>query len=170
MASALSSEVRAVQNPALGAMLLWRCSVGYSATHELANPAPLPLLYLVFPIMFHKETAAQVTSTNKASGLRKFSENFQAPGGQSKTDLLLAIGPRARAMRRLSSASLGLAVLGNLIHVEEETGRAIAVSLTPATSGIPVSVRPLLAGAEKLGAWFSQLSLYETALLLQVSL
>lgn len=168
MANALTSEVRAVQNPALGAMLLWRCAVGYAASHEKAEAIPLPLLYLVLPIMFHKDTAELVTSTHRASGLRKFAEKFQAPGQQSKTDLLLAVGPRAKVMRRLSSESLGLAVLGNLIQVEE-TGRANAMSKTPAASGIPSSVRPMLSGAEKLGAWFSGLSLYETALFLQVS-
>lgn len=169
MSGALSREVRAVQNPALGAMLLWRCSVGYSSTHEKAEPIPLPLLYLVLPILFHKDTADLVSGTQKASGLRKFTEKFQL-AAQNKTDLLLAIAPRAQAMRRLTSDALGLALLGSLVSMEQSTAHVIAVSQTPATAGIPASVRPLLAAAEKLGGWFSQLSIYETALLLQVTL
>ncbi len=169
MASPLSREVRAVQNPALGAMLLWRCSVGYSSAHEQAESIPLPLLFLVLPVMFHRETAELIASTQRASGLRKFVEKFQL-AAQNKTDLLLAIGPRAQAMRKLTADSLGLAILCNLIALEEGSGRAIAVSQTPATAGIPAAIRPMLSGAEKLGTWFSQISAYEAALLLQVTL
>jgi len=153
MSTALSSEVRAVQNPALGAMLLWRCCVGYSSSHERAEPIPLPLLYLVLPVLLHKETAELVASTQRASGLRKFSEKFQW-AAQNKTDLLLAIAPRAQAMRRLTSNALGLAVLSNLVTVEQDAARVVAVSRTPATAGIPPSVRPLLAAAEKLAVGF----------------
>jgi len=169
MSDALHREVRAVQNPALGAMLLWRCCVGYSSSHERAQPAPLPLLFLVLPMLLHKETAELVMSTQRGSGLRKFVEKFQL-AAQSKTDLLLAIGPRAQAMRTLTSDSLGLAVVSNLITVDQTTGRVIALSETPATAGIPPSIRPLLGAADKLGAWFAQVSDYETALLLQVTL
>jgi hypothetical protein len=169
MADALNREVRAVQNPALGAMLLWRCCVGYSTSHEQGRPASLPLLFLVLPMLLHKETAELVISTQRASGLRKFVEKFQL-AAQNKTDLLIAIGPRAQVMRRLTADSLGIAVASNLVAVDEITARVIAVSETPATAGIPLSIRPLLGAADKLGAWFSQVSDYEAALLLQVSL
>jgi hypothetical protein len=169
MPAALNREVNAVQNPALGAMLLWRCCVGYSSSHDRAEPISLTLLFLVLPMLLHKETAELVIATQRASGLRKFVEKFQI-AAQSKTDLLLAIGPRAQAMRTLTSHSLGLAVLSNLLTLEPATGRAIPISETPAIAGIPSSVRPLLSAAEKLGVWFAQVSEYETALLLQVTL
>lgn len=168
MPDALNREVRAVQNPALGAMLLWRCCVGYSSAHERAQPAPLPLLFLVLPMLLHKDTAELVMSTQRVSGLRKFVEKFQL-AAQSKTDLLLAIGPRAQAMRKLTGDSLGVAFASNLVTLDRD-GRVIAISETPATAGIPLSIRPLLGAAEKLGAWFAQVSEYETALLLQVTL
>jgi hypothetical protein len=124
-------------------------------------------LFFVLPILFHEETADMLVSTQRASGLRKFAEKFQL-AAQNKTDLLLAIAPRAKAMRRLTGHSLGIAVLSRLIIIDQNSGNVIALSRTPATAGIPASVRPLLAGAEKLGSWFAQVSLYETALLLQV--
>jgi len=167
MATTLNLEARSVQNPGLGAMLLWRCSSGFSDAHERADAIALPLLFLVLPIMFHEETAHLLISTQRASGLRKFAEKFQL-AAQNKTDLLLAIGPRAQNMRRLTMHSLGIAVLSRLIAIDQKSASAVALSRTPAIAGIPASVRPLLTGAEKLGFWFAQLSLYETALLLQV--
>jgi hypothetical protein len=168
-ATSLNRELRAVQNPALAAMLLWRCASGYSAGSNRSAPIPLPLLFLVLPILLHQETAELVTSTLKASGLRKFVEKFQL-AAQSKTDLLLAIGPRAQAMRDLTGEALGIAVLCGVLAFEDDAARAFSLSDTPPVAGIPQSVRPLLGGAEKLGAWFAGASLYEVALLLQVSL
>ena len=142
-------------------------AVGYSSSHERADATPLPLLFLVLPILLHKETADLVISTRRASGLRQFVEQFQL-AAQNKTDLLLAIAPRAQAMRPLTAGSMGIAVLSNLIAIDETSGKALAVSQTPAAVGIPQSVRSLLSAADRLGFWFSQVSEYETALLLQV--
>jgi len=165
----LNREVAAVQNPGLGALLLWRSASGYSQVHERAEDIPLPLLFLVLPIVLHQETTALLAATQKASGLRKFVEKFQL-AAHSKTDLLLAIGPRAHAMRRLTAHSLGIAILSHLLVIDPSTATAVAVSTTPAIAGIPTSVRPMLNAAEKLGNWFADLTLYEIALLLQVRL
>src|SRR5207302_596806 len=108
-----------------------------------------------------------LAATQKGSGLRKFVEKFQL-AAQSKTDLLLAIGPRAHTMRRLTAQSLGIAILSRLLVIDGPTAAAVAVSTTPAVAGIPPSLRPMLNAAEKLGSWFAELSLYEIALLLQV--
>ena len=168
VATSLNRELRAVQNPALAAMLLWRCASGYSAASNRSEPIPLPLLFLVLPILLHQETAELVTSTLRASGLRKFVEKFQL-AAQSKTDLLLAIAPRALALRALTAEALGIAVLCRVLAFEDNAARAFSLSDTPPMAGIPHSIRPLLGGAEKLGAWFAESSLYEVALLLQVS-
>lgn len=149
-------------------MLLWRCASGYSAASNRSEPIPLPLLFLVLPILLHQETAELVTSTLRASGLRKFVEKFQL-AAQSKTDLLLAIAPRALALRALTAEALGIAVLCRVLAFEDNAARAFSLSDTPPMAGIPHSIRPLLGGAEKLGAWFAESSLYEVALLLQVS-
>jgi len=149
-------------------MLLWRCASGYSAASNRSEAIPLPLLFLVLPILLHQETAELVTSTLRASGLRKFVEKFQL-AAQSKTDLLLAIAPRALALRALTAEALGIAVLCRVLAFEDNAARAFSLSDTPPMAGIPHSVRPLLGGAEKLGAWFAGSSLYEVALLLQVS-
>lgn len=149
-------------------MLLWRCASGYSEASNRSEPIPLPLLFLVLPILLHQETAELVTSTLRASGLRKFVEKFQL-AAQSKTDLLLAIAPRALALRALTAEALGIAVLCRILAFEDNAARAFSLSDTPPMAGIPHSVRPLLGGAEKLGAWFAGSSLYEVALLLQVS-
>jgi hypothetical protein len=46
----LNEEVHQVQNPALGAMLVWRYVVGYHKARSDAAGCPLPLLFLVLPL------------------------------------------------------------------------------------------------------------------------
>jgi hypothetical protein len=76
---------------------------------------PLPLSFLVLPIVLHASTYAQVAGTMKKSGLRYFADKFgQAKNSQS--DLVLAIQNRAISLRPTTFESLGIAVLGNFLH------------------------------------------------------
>ncbi len=90
----LSQETQYVQNPALGAMLLWRFAVGYERGSRTASPTPIPLLFLVLPVTLHEETVQFVTSTREASALRAFAGKF-SESRTSKSDLLLAIHRRS---------------------------------------------------------------------------
>jgi hypothetical protein len=166
MINSLSREIRALQNPALGAALLWRSSVAY-AEHNNGSAIPLPYLFLILPITLHKPSAELLTSTRIASGLRMFTEKFYT-SSESKTDLLLGISKRAAAMRKLSLDSLQLALAKRLVALDVDAAAIFPLSKAPPIAGIPPSVRTLLSCAAKLGTWFSEITLYEAALLLQI--
>src|SRR5262245_2493688 len=104
----LSKEIVSVQNTALAAALLWRASTGYSDASE-SKPCPLPLLFLILPILFHEDTAAFAIQTRKNSGLQLFVNKFSETA-TSKSDLLLGIRTRARAMRQQSLEALRLGI------------------------------------------------------------
>lgn len=89
MSNLLTQEVRAFQNPALGAGLLWRVVVGY---HEKGNggAAVLPLLFFALPILMHQESLRILQTTQAASGLSKFVEKFHE-SKESRTDELLGL-------------------------------------------------------------------------------
>lgn len=166
--NALSNEVRMVQNPALGAVLLWRFVSGYWEGHQHHSATPLPLFFLVLPIVLHEETAVFVKSTQKTSGLRAFAAKF----GESKTskqDLLLAIQERAKSLRELTLESLQLALSTRLVRLDLN-GEIFPLSRTRPQAGVPETVKPLLSESEKLGYWFSQLTLHEIATALKVRL
>jgi hypothetical protein len=163
----LNQEVRAVQNPALGAAVLWRSVVGYEQGNRKGAPTPLPILFLLLPILLHDETARVVASTNRGSGLRKFEEKFF--GTQAKADLVFAIHTRALAMRGLTLDSLRVSLAGGLLSIDPVSASAFALSKTPAAAGIAESVRELLRSAEKLGYWLGELTLHEIGIILRVS-
>lgn len=163
----LVREAQNVQNPALGAALVWRFCCGYVENHRISAPPPLPLLFLVLPIILHQATSEFVKRTFKSSGLRAFAAKF-GDSSVSKQDLLLQIHDRSIRWRKLSLQSIELAVAGNLVKLEE-TGEVIPLSRTKAR-GLSDEVKQLMDLSEKLGAWFGELTLHEVVTTLKVKL
>lgn len=164
--SGLTQEVRYVQNPALGGTLLWRFACGYTTHHKTSDHPPLPLLFVVLPILFHRETLDVLKSTNRPTGLHGFADKFSWTD-IAKSDVLIGMHGRSVSWRKLTWESLQLAVQSRLITISPSEGVVIPVSLTPAR-GVPESVKPLLTNAEKLGEWCSELSLFEIGTILKV--
>lgn len=162
----LSQETDNVQNPALGAALLWRFACGYIEGHRTADTAPLPLFFLVLPVLLHQATAQFVKGTQKSSGLRAFATKFSEPKS-SKQDVLLAIHDRMVRLRNLSLDSLRVALSTRLVHLDV-TGHVLPLSRTRAVAGVPDDARQLMRDAEKLGVWCAQLTLHEVASTLKV--
>ena len=166
--SILASEVRNIQNAALGAGLLWRFICGYTQQHTVRNPVPLPLLFLVLPITMHEQTEEFVRGTQKTSGLRTFAAKF-GKSENCKQDLLLAIHNRMLALRELSLESLRIGLATRLIHLESNA-MLIPLSQTKAVAGIPPDVRYMMNSAEKLGGWCASLTIHEIATTLKLRL
>ena len=84
------TEVDLVQNPALGALLLWRFARTYQG--EVAREVPLHLAFLVLPMVLHQGSRNEIVSTRKASGLTLFAAKL---GEQRETKKLRSISCRA---------------------------------------------------------------------------
>ena len=167
MVHRLNQETLNVQNPALGAMLVWRFVAGYERASATRKPTPFPLVFLVLPMMLHQETAEFITSTREASGLRAFASKF-SESRKSKTDLLFALPKRSLDMRKLTIESLVLAISSGLISIDCDRGMAIPLSSSQVKAGISSYIRSMLRAAEKLGAWCSSISLHEVSVILKV--
>ncbi|SRR6266568_324576 len=164
--SVLATEVRNIQNPALGAGLIWRFVCGYVNEHASKNPVPLPLIFLVLPTILHQQTETFVQGTNKSSGLRAFSAKFGA-AKNCKQDLLLAINNRMLTLKNLTLESLRIAIATRLVHLDTYA-TVIPLSKTKASAGIPADIRNMMNNAEKLGAWCAPLTIHEIATTLRV--
>ena len=162
----LSAEVRNIQNPALGAVLIWRFVCGYVYAHPTRNPIPLPLVFLVLPTILHRRTAEFVERTNKSSGLRVCAAKFGA-AKHCKQDLLLAINHRMLVLKELSIESLRMALVTRLVHLETDA-TLIPLSKTKASSGTLEEIKTMMNSAEKLGAWCAPLTMHEIAMTLKV--
>lgn len=163
----LIREAENVQNPALGAAVIWRFCCGYVGSQVTGDPPPLPVLFVTLPIVLHQATAELLQRTRISSGLRAFAAKF-SDSTVSKQDLLLQINDRALRWRSLSLQSIELATAGRLIYLTD-AGSAVPLSRTRAR-GLPDEVKQLMADAEKLGTWCGQLTLHEITTTLKVRL
>ena len=164
--STLTQEATRVQNPALGAVMLWRYVLGWTDHNKIAAHPPLPLLFIVLPILFHQETLEVVKGTNKTSGLTTFAEKFSRSTTR-KSDVLMSIHSRAMSWRDLTWESLQFAVRARLLTVSKSSGTAIPLSSAKPRNVAP-SVSRLLTSAEKLGYWCANLTTFEIAAILKV--
>lgn len=154
------SPVGLVQNPAFGAVVLWRFGRAFQAEKIAALP-PLNSLFLVLPIILHAETLEIARSTNIVSGLAKFVSKVA-----ESRERLFAIHERALALRGLTLESIASGIATQLLSVNYETAAVRANELkSPAP---PQGVRAHLAGADRLGRWFARLPQGQVFKLLQV--
>lgn len=163
--TSLNREARYVQNPALGASLIWRFTCGYTEKSATDDSPPLPLAFLVLPVLFHRDTMDVLASTR--AGLQAFADKFCQPDNQ-KADILLDIHSRALQYRPLTTESLRIAISSKLVTLLPTAGK-LALLSSSSPSGVPASVRPLLINAEKFGSWCAGLTLYEIGNTLKVT-
>ena len=163
--SRLAQEVRATQNPALGAAVMWRLAVGYHTAHRERQFVPLPISFVAIPVIFHQPLLSLIDRTRVASGLRQFVMKL-GDTSEARQDLLFAIQDRADRWRDVSLESLRFALVGRLVRLELD-GRLIPLTLTE-PSALPTDAKRLLRNAEKLGAWCAGLSLHEIGNLLHL--
>jgi len=157
------TELEIVQNPALGAYPLWRFGVGFQS--EDGRPPPLPLAFLVLPLLLHQPTLKMITSTQKASGLALFAAKL----GEERENLL-AVHERALALRWLSLHSIAMGVSNRLLTLDYNaaTLRANTADQSVRKPSLPERMRGFSGAADKLGYWFSKLGLHQVASTLAV--
>ena len=156
-------DVMYVQNPALGAVLLWRFTCGYYSNEN--RPVPFPLLFVVLPIVFRQDLCSVIKSTQKASGLSKVSEKLFSG---KLNDSIHYVNNTAIQMRELTLEAFNIAVEAHLMSLSTENA-----TVSPLTTAIRKYVpkgdcKIMLSAAEKLGAWCSELTLLEVGKWLKV--
>jgi len=164
---ALTEELELVQNPALGGILLWRFCTGYATGSQTQRPTPIPLLFLVLPIVLYADTAELVLSTLEGSGLRAFVTKL-SDAHNSMTDIALSIHDRAIRSRSRTLRAMRLAIAKHLITIVPATAEAFTLISTQ-PSNLPTSTGRLMRAAYRLGVWCGSLTLYEVSIILKVT-
>ncbi|NTG16442.1 hypothetical protein G6L05_22070 [Agrobacterium rhizogenes] len=154
------SAVALVQNPALGALLLWRFGKSYQE-ESISDAAQLHAFFVVLPLLYHAPTLDRIRSTNLPSGLSQLTKKL----GEER-ELLISVQTRALKMRELTLSSVGTAISSGIMHLGYDTGKLRSNEVRPPKS--PERLKYHVAGADKLGRWFSRLSLDQAFALLWV--
>lgn len=156
----MNREISNVQNPALGAAVIWRFTHGYY--REKCEPVPFPLLFVVLPIVFREELCDLIIHTQK--GLPKLSEKLFS---NRQNDNLYSINNTAKAQRGLTFDSIAIAATALLISIDVRSAMVYPINAKNA-KGLNDSTMDMMKAAEKLGIWCSRCSLQEICQLMKV--
>lgn len=154
-------EVFLVQNPALGAVLMWKFVEGYKRASPKACPS-LPLLFLVLPIIFSEALRNQLSTTFETSGMRLFAAKFS-----KDQEELLAIQERMIMLRETSLSSVSIAIECGLLRMGH-TDALVDCNVKHFPSGVPQEIKVLARLATKLGFWCGTLTLQEIQAALRI--
>jgi Family of unknown function (DUF6521) len=157
------TELEVIQNPALGAFAIWKFGLGFQT--DDGRPAAMPLLFLVLPLLLHKQTVQVIESTRRASGLTLFAAKL----GEERENLL-AVHERALILRKLTLQSLELGIRGGLLTLDyvAATVRANTLLAQSAKVTLPERLKSLPTSADKVGYWFSKAGINQIATTLRV--
>lgn len=159
----INRDIYLVQNPAIGAVLLWQFVCEYYNYDDENKQAPLPLLFIVLPVVFREDLRKTINRTQRSSGLQKVSEKLF---NEKQSDFFYRIQNSAEEYKELTLTAINIAVNRNLIGIISKTAQVYPVQ-TKVTK-MPKSSDELLKAAKKLGEWCSSLSMHEISLLLKV--
>lgn len=160
----LSREFENVQNPALGAYILWNFSRGYYEYNS--SYVPFQLFFIVLPIIFRADLVDIIISTQKRSGLRYFSDKFLTTK-VLKNDMISNIHKASERLKLITLESLQIAIYSNLISMDKESGLVFPIT-TSEKKNINASVKRLGKAAERLGNWCARLTMHEISQILKV--
>lgn len=159
----LDKSVYLIQNPAIGAVVLWRFVCGYYSAANEDKPVPFPLIFIVLPIIFREDLRNIISSTNKSSVLQKLSEKLFY---NKKSDLVYSLQNISKLYRELTLSSFNIAIRSKLISISCE--KALVIPIQTELCKMPKSSEIMCKSSEELGFWCSSLSLKEISLLLKV--
>jgi hypothetical protein len=155
------SELQLIQNPSLGSYLIWQFGLGFQA--DEIQRSNFLLAFLVLPLLLHRPTLDLIVSTRKSSGLSLFAAKL---GEQHEN--LLAVHTRALALRRLSLQSIGIAVNQGLVTINYDDGFFRSNIPDKKTPILPRRIKDMPPAAQKIGFWFSRMSVHQIASTLRV--
>ncbi|MGE7934059.1 three component ABC system middle component [Viridibacillus arvi] len=162
----LSEEFNTVDNPNLGAFIIWSFVKGYCISNK--EGVPLPLIFIVLSTIYNPEILNEIQSTREESGLRQFT-NKMSVKSNSKNDLLLQIYVESNSeeMKLLTYNSIRIAIYLRFIELDYTTAN-FKVKNSKNRTAEPPNIIKMGKAAEKLGVWCSRNTLYEISNILKV--
>ncbi|OMF08728.1 hypothetical protein BK131_25635 [Paenibacillus amylolyticus] len=152
------NEYEVVQNPALGALLLYTFVSEYFMTKD--EGPTLPHLMLVLPILLNKDFVEKIYKRNKKGGLYNALNDDMT--------LFIGVQNRMQSMSDLTFRSINLCLSANVVVLVKDKYKFL-----PLRNKVPYykhneDIHKMLAAAKRLGYWFATNELNQLCALLKV--
>ena len=163
--SVLGREVYYIQNPALCCWILWRFCKSYTKHSPDGAPVPFNLMFIVLPLILHKESNDTIQSTRKS--LSAFVEKFKMSKAK-KADLINSINKRVINYRPLTTEAYQLGVRSEILLFDKEACAFFAKS-GMTDNQLKGSIENMKISTARLGKWCASLNASQVSTLLKVN-
>ncbi|MFA7275862.1 MAG: three component ABC system middle component [Pseudobdellovibrionaceae bacterium] len=172
-------EERLILNSLLGSQLIWQSTKAYQETHMQKKGIPLPILFLILPLVFHEDTEALIKNMKTTTVLPQVTQHpTKAVDGKSikGLDILLGLEERCIDYSGITWESINIALSAKFINKAQEKNENFLSF--DAIKDLPKDIQPLsgtssadmLKAAKRLGAWFSKQDIPSTLSILRVQI
>jgi hypothetical protein len=155
-------DIENVQNPVLGAYLVWRLCLSYQIESE-ENSTIIHYCFLALPLCYDANMSEAIRRTKKGSGLGKAVERIS-----HNKEHLVRLPTEIKAYRLATTEALAIGSQCGLLRMIYEEGRVRGIDAK--TPRLPTRLSDLEKAADKLGTWFGRLDLSVVSNLLNVRL
>jgi hypothetical protein len=173
-------EEALILNPLLGARAMWQCAKEYQNCHGEKLGAPIPLLFLVLPLVLHEDTEDLIKRMKSTSGLAYALHHPSKVEGSRKiqgANILLGLRDRCADYTALNWDSLNMAVSSSLLIKHSATNEGF-ICFEAKGASLPTKIRPvtgsqmsnIVGAAKRLGAWFAKQDVATSLSLLKIRL
>lgn len=154
-------EQRVVQNPALGAEVMWQAVQEAYAAQSRAGGVPLPLAFIVLPLTFHQRTATVLAAKTQPGAL------YKALADDREITVGLQRRMQALSGRTLKALSIGFRT--GLLNIDRDRER----QLLPGRKTAPVAhatddVKIIFAAARRVGKAITEMSIVQISTQLNI--
>ncbi len=154
------NEFEIIQNTPLAALALWKFCISYYNNTERKYGPSIPIIMVVLPLVFNKMIAKSIYSKHKTGGLyRALSEN---------RDLPVDLQQRMQSMKDQTFRGINFAFAADLIEYDHRNVQIIPKKMTFSFRSDSDEIKQIMSAAERLGYWFSDISLDQISTLLKV--
>lgn len=157
------NEIERIQNPALGAIILWKFIDAYNENQKVYDKRLLELIFMILPITYNEEICNYVKTTRRSSGLNKVIEKMM---NDKKIDYIYQISDNIQAMRELTIQSIQIAVASKLITINKQL--ELKNNFCKKLPKNYEKIKNFIDVSQKLGEWFSKMNIYEIEQILKV--
>lgn len=175
--SSILDEIRSIQNPALGSVLLWKFNQGFNETS--AEEATILHNFLVLPMVFHPYSYGVLQSTQEGPGLPSIANKLANPAGRFKSitlggvtiehgaENLFALSDRVKSYREITFKSLLIGIEARLLDLDVSVARITALDVDDPKK-LPEEITKMLKASRKFGAMCGKLTLSQISHFLKV--
>ena len=154
-------EQRVVQNTGLAAECMWQAVQEAYEAKGRAEGVPLPLIFVVLPLTFHRRTAQALASKTQPGAFYKALADDR--------EIIVGLQERMEAMAYRTFHGLSIAFAAGLLRVDSDHQR----QLIPGRKTRPIAhvteeVKTILAAAKRVGHALAEMSTVQLAVHLSI--